>query len=78
MGIIDRYTILNESIVNKADLEFWRYFDSSVFELPRLRNSYIMGCPLVCGDNPRALARGLSYVQLDTHGITFFIPPTSV
>ena len=33
-------------------------------------NSYIMGCPPVRGDNPRALASGLSYVQVDKHGIT--------
>ena len=33
-------------------------------------NSYTMGCPPVCGDNPRALASGLSYVQVDKHGIT--------
>ena len=33
-------------------------------------NSYTMGCPPVRGDNPRALASGLSYVQADKHGIT--------
>ena len=33
-------------------------------------NSYTMGCPLVYGDNPRALASGLSYIQVDKHGIT--------
>ena len=38
--------------------------------LPCLCNSYTMGCPPVCGDNPRALASGLSYVQMDKHGIT--------
>ena len=37
---------------------------------PELRNSYAMGCPPVRGDNPRALASGLSYVQVDKHGIT--------
>ena len=31
-----------------------------------------MGCPPVRGDNPRALASGLSYVQVDKHGITIF------
>ena len=31
-----------------------------------------MGCPPVCGDNPRALASGLSYLQVDKHGITIF------
>ena len=29
-----------------------------------------MGCPPVRGDNPQALASGLSYVQLDKHGLT--------
>ena len=29
-----------------------------------------MGCPPVRGDNPRALPSGLSYVQVDKHGIT--------
>ena len=33
-------------------------------------NNYTMGCPPVRGDNPRALASGLSYVQVDKHGIT--------
>ena len=37
-----------------------------------LCNSYIMGCPPVRGDNPRALASGLSCVQVDKHGITIF------
>ena len=32
-------------------------------------NSYIMGCPPLRGDNPRALASGLSYVQVDKHSI---------
>ena len=31
-----------------------------------------MGCRAVHGDNPRALASGLSYVQVDKHGITIF------
>ena len=35
-----------------------------------LSNSYTMGCPPVRGDNPRALSSGLSYVQVDKHGIT--------
>ena len=38
--------------------------------LNRLCNSYTMGCPPVRGDNLRALASGLSYVQVDEHGIT--------
>ena len=35
-----------------------------------LRDSYTMGCPLVRGDNPRALASGLSHEQVDKRGIT--------
>ena len=33
-------------------------------------NIYTMGCPPVRGDNPRAVASGLSNVQVDKHGIT--------
>ena len=35
-----------------------------------ISSCYTMGCPPVRGDNPRALASGLSYVQVDKHGIT--------
>ena len=35
-----------------------------------ISNSYTMGCPPVRGDNPRALASGLSYVQVEKHSIT--------
>ena len=38
--------------------------------LKKLSNSFTMGCPPVRGDNPRALASGLSYVHVDKHGIT--------
>ena len=37
-----------------------------------------MGCPPVRGDNPRALAGGLSYVQVDKHGITIYTTYISV
>ena len=37
-----------------------------------------MCCPSVCGDNPRALASGLSYVQVDKHGIIFYTTYISV
>ena len=43
-----------------------------------IRNSYTMGCPPVYGDNPRALASGLSYVQVDKHGITILYTYISV
>ena len=38
--------------------------------ITKISNIYTMGCPPVRGDNPRALASGLSYVQVDKHGIT--------
>ena len=37
-----------------------------------------MGCPPVRGDNPRALASGLSYVQVDKHGKLFYTTNMSV
>ena len=43
-----------------------------------LSNSYTMGCPPVRGDNPRALASGFSYIQVDKTWYNYFIPPTSV
>ena len=35
-------------------------------------------CPTVRGDNPRALASGLSPVQVDKPWNNYFIPPLSV
>ena len=37
-----------------------------------------MGCPPVHGDNPRALASGISYVQVDKHDITVYTTYISV
>ena len=37
-----------------------------------------MVCPPVRGDNPRALASGLSYIQVDKHGITIYTTYISV
>ena len=37
-----------------------------------------MACPPVRGDNPRALASGLSYVHVDKHGITILSTYISV
>ena len=44
-----------------------------------ISNGYTIGCPPVPGDNPRALwdnprplASGLSYIQVDNHGKTIF------
>ena len=43
-----------------------------------ISNSYTIGCPPVRGDNPRALASGLSYVQVVKKWYNYFIPPISV
>ena len=45
-------------------------FVKFILKVTSIRNSYTMGCPPVRGDNPRALASGLSYVPVDKHGIT--------
>ena len=39
-------------------------------DINALRNSYTMACPTVRKDNPRALASGLSYLQVDKHDLT--------
>ena len=44
--------------------------DSGLHTKRTLSNSYTMAGPPVRGDNPRPLASGLSYVQVDKHGIT--------
>ena len=54
----------------KARRPFRGVIMSRVTIRTRLRNSYTMGCPPLHGDNPRALASGLYYVQVDKHGIT--------
>ena len=51
----------------KADKSFWRLYNS--FRHCTC-NTNTMGCPPVRGDNPRALASGLSYVQVYKYGIT--------
>ena len=41
----------------------------SAYDVCCIRNGYTMGCSPVRGANPRALASGFSYVQVDKHGI---------
>ena len=43
---------------------------TGIYYRDNLCNSYTMGCPPVRGYKPRVLANGLSYVQVDKHGIT--------
>ena len=40
--------------------------------------SYTMVCLPVRGDNPQALANGLSPIHVDTPWYNYFIPPLSV
>ena len=56
----------NMANLNKAQPTTRRF----LYQFLIICNSYTMGCPSVRGDNPRALASGLSYVQVDKHGIT--------
>ena len=53
--------------------EMSKFETCAIFNFTRLKtlsNSYTMGCPPVRGANPRALASGLSYIQVGKHGIT--------
>ena len=56
---------------NTCEHHTFSYFSS-------IRNSYTIGCSPVRGDNPRALASGLSYVQVDKYGITIYTTYISV
>ena len=41
-------------------------------------NGYTMACPPVRGNNPRALASGLSYEQVNIHGKLFYTTYISI
>ena len=43
---------------------------STIVGILTLCNSFTMACPPVRGDNPQALASGLSYVHMDKYGKT--------
>ena len=60
-------------LYKRVDLKH-RYccWGSRQIPLLSISNSYTMGCPPVRGDNPRALASGLSCVKVDKHGITIY------
>ena len=76
MGIISQYMYYQSGLsilihgVTCTSLDATGYDrrSSTVMFDPRaiLSNSYTMGCPPVRGDNPRALARGLSYYYDDS------------
>ena len=67
--------LYNCQIASFLNSKLFLYFTSSRDELC---NSYTMSCPPVRGDNQRALASGLSYVQVDKHGITILYHLQSV
>ena len=58
----------SDEVYTLSELETYFF----MFKIVRnaLSNSYTMGCLPVRGDNARALASGLSYVQVDKLGIT--------
>ena len=45
------------------------YQERNICYLAVLSNNYTMVCTPVCGDNPRALASGLSPIQVDNNVI---------
>ena len=51
------------------DLAHYEIFRANVGKRG-ISNIYSMGCPPVRGDNPRAFASGLSYVQVEKHVMT--------
>ena len=68
-------TELNKNVHRGVKHQLKQTYLSSILQMKQIKhrlisNSYTMGCPPVRGDNPRALASGLSYVQVDKHGIT--------
>ena len=78
-------SMVNKNVVNNGEQRPWKLdacplyaIDTKVrtFHFTKsstcrwLSNSYTMACPPVRGDNPRALASGLSYVQMAKHGKT--------
>ena len=56
----------------------WYNYTSGDLAYYKIINVYTMACPPVRGDNPQALASGLSYVQVDKLGITFYTTYISV
>ena len=60
----------NVQNITEIDMSLRELFRERMSLYRHICNSYTMGCPPVRGDNPRALASGLSYVQVDKHGIT--------
>ena len=65
-----KYSCPIESIKGLTDEGQFQYLTKIKRSQEGTCNSYTMGCPPVRGDNPRALASGLSYVQVDKHGMT--------
>ena len=62
VNLVELFKLL-QFLYKNFNLEF-------TFPIMKLSNSYTMACTPVRGDNPRALASGLSYVQVDKHDIT--------
>ena len=62
--------ILQYAINGKPNDSLFPHLHCKNWSEAKISNSYTIACPPVRGDNPRALASGLSYEQVDKHGIT--------
>ena len=71
---INIYILVNFQMNPTICVNFFTFVHELLDSPSYISNSYTMACPPVHADNPRALASGLSYVQVDQHGITFYTP----
>ena len=66
----DLYHVGKQGVIPEPVVLAYRVYEMITPHTIKVSNSYTMVCPPVRGDNPRALASGLSYVQVDKHSIT--------
>ena len=72
---INIYILVNFQMNPTICVNFFTFVYELLDSPSYISNSYTMAClPVVHADNPRALAGGLSYVQVDQHGISFLYP----
>ena len=71
MALYNIYTHIYKTIIHKKAIYIMTCAYRTIeIDEDAISYSYTMACPPVRGDNPRALASGLSYVQVDNYGIT--------
>ena len=62
-NLVERFCVFSSENISHLKKNLFYLFDG-------LYNSHTMGCPPVRGNNPQALASGLSHVHVGNHGIT--------